>query len=149
LTLYEDVFKSFLSKIQNDEDYTLYTHQELEDDFITIMENAIPMFMFPRQNLYNKDNDLEVFNDTLSLDTISVLTDFMVYQWNFRKTNNTDSMHQLKADSSINFYSQSAHLDALVKKQQAALQVAIKNESRYYRSNQGKPNVVGLVGEQV
>lgn len=149
MTEYQKVFKSFLSKIRKDEDFYNYADQELEDDMISIMNNAIPLFRYPRENLLNKDDETEMFVADLELDTISVLTDFMKYEWYSRRAANSDTLDQRLVTKNLTFYSQANHIDALNKIVEQSRKMARENEERYYKAVKGKPQMTGLVGDEI
>lgn len=149
MTTYQEVFKSFLSKIQKDSDFSLYTDQELEEDMMAIMDSAIASFKFPREDLNDRDDHQEIFTNTIKKDTINVLTNYMYYYWKLRKGANTDTLHQRVTDSSLVFFSQSNHGLMLDKSIEMALKLAERSEDTYYRSVSGRPSIAGLVGEEI
>lgn len=148
MTYYDEVFKIFLSKIQKDSTFALYSEMELEEDMIDILNTAIPHFKYPRENLMLKDDFGAYFEEDLKLDTIAVLTDYMKYEWYVRKAANTDTLDQRVATKDLVFYSQSSHVTALGKMVDQAFTIAQKSEERYYRTMSGRPQIVGLVGDE-
>jgi len=149
LTNYIVVFNSFLSKIQKDSTFALYSDSELVEDLISIMNNAIPLFRYPRENLLLKNDSTEIFDEDLNLDTISVLTDFMKYEWYQRKTANSDSIDQRIVSKDLTFYSQANHTLSLQKNIEEAYLIAKRNEARYYTAYRGVPTITGLVGDEI
>ena len=148
MTEYQKVFSSFLNKIRKDMDFFKYSDEELEEDMIGIMNNSIPMFKFPRENLLQKDDDGEFFEDDLKIDTINVLTNYMLYNWYVRKAANSDSTDQRIVSKDLVFYSQANHIEALRKSAEQAYLNAKKSENTYYRSNNHNPQIIGLVGDE-
>lgn len=114
MTPYENVFKSFLSKIQDDT-YIRLSEEVIEDDLITLMNAAISDFRYPKVNLKNKNDMLMQFDSTLGLDEVEILAQGMVVHWLGRQLRSVDALRQNMTTKDFNTYSQASHINALVR----------------------------------
>lgn len=137
-TPYEEVFARFMSQ-KNDFEVGYLRDYVIEQDNIAIMNNALPRFRNSRINLYDKDDKLQCFNNTLSYEEIYVIACLMVVEWCKRMVFNTDTLVQKFGETDFEFKSQANHLKAAV---EAYLSVARLEAStaisNYSKSYQGK-----------
>lgn len=112
MTEYGVVFKSFLGKIRDD--LYISTDVEMVENDLTILLNAaIPYFNYPKIDLRDKDDDLQIFNVNLTVDEVEILAMAMVVEWTEREIHNVDMLRQSMTTKDFNTYSQSSHINAL------------------------------------
>ena len=118
MTSYEDVFKSFLNKIQ-DNLYVELTTEQTTADLIGLLNASITYFSYPRVDIRDKDDDMEMFNVTLGIDEIEILVSGMLVEWTRRELRSIDALRQSMTTKDFNTYSQASHINALVKASEA------------------------------
>ena len=112
MTEYGVVFKSFLGKIRDD--LYISTDVEMVENDLTILLNAaIPYFNYPKIDLRDKDDDLQIFEANLTVDEVEILAMAMVVEWTEREIHNVDMLRQSMTTKDFNTYSQSSHINAL------------------------------------
>jgi hypothetical protein len=111
-TPYENVFDSFLSKIEDD----LYTNIQfdIEADLTKLLNTAIVQFDFPKVDILDKDDVMQQFNVDLSLHEIEILANFMKLEWIKRKINSASLLQQMIGDKDFRLTSQANHLKVLI-----------------------------------
>jgi hypothetical protein len=133
MTPLKDIFNAFLGKMLEDE-WENWTEEEAVTDWLSLLNDAIPRFKFPRKNLTIID-DL-YFEDKLDNVEIQILATYMKCEWLNRSILTWENVKPLYEERD---FSQANLLDKL----NATLQQELKNakglESIYYRSRKGKP----------
>jgi hypothetical protein len=111
-TPYENVFDSFLSKIEDD----FYTNIQfdIEADLTKLLNTAIVQFDFPKVDILDKDDVMQQFNIDLSLHEIEILANFMKLEWIKRKINSASLLQQMIGDKDFRLTSQANHLKVLI-----------------------------------
>ena len=134
-TPYSNIYDRLLSKIRRDEDWNQLDDGEVLTDIVQIMNEAIPLFLYPREDLKTRNDVLQEFAAILKDDTENTLTDFMFASWVKRKTADTTVMSQMFHSNDLKFYSQANQLDAMTKFASASLYNAKITESNYYKAD--------------
>ena len=146
-TPYDTVYERLLSKIKRDEIWDAMQDDDVYDDLLDIMQDAIPRFKYPRESLTARDDDTEEFTNTLNDDTINVLADFMFAIWAKRKVADTMTISQQYHSNDVLFYSQSNHLKATDEYAKRMMYDAKMSEADYYKVSDGSCLLsTGLVG---
>jgi hypothetical protein len=111
-TPYENLFDSFLSKIEDD----LYTNIQfdVEADLTKLLNTAIVQFDFPKVNIFDKDDTLQQFNVDLSVHEIEILANLMKLEWIKRQINSVSLLKQMVGDKDFRLTSQANHLKVLI-----------------------------------
>jgi hypothetical protein len=111
-TPFEKVFDSFLSKIEDD----LYTSLsiDVEADLTKLLNSAIVQFDFPKVDIFDKDDTLQLFNVDLSIYEIEILSNFMKLEWIKRQMNSVSLLKQMLGDKDFRLTSQANHLKVLI-----------------------------------
>ena len=78
MTSIHKVYEAFLSKMLEDE-WLNWTEEEIERDWRTLLDGAIPNFKFPRVDLDIDDSDC--FVGDLNNEEIQILATFMKCEW--------------------------------------------------------------------
>lgn len=99
-TLYSDVINASTIKFQ---DYKMdKLRVEDEAKWVLRMEglllNGLPLFNKCRKDLFNRDEDLKQFNDTLDGNEIDILSDCLVIKWLERDLNTTLKLNSMIQD---------------------------------------------------
>ena len=136
-TMFLTVYDRFLGKITDD----MYMELTLLDtlrDMQNILLEAIPMFEFPRINIYdyqqfeltvnedNEVNDESYFSITLTAEEINILATLMKLIWLRRQIASIENIRMKYSGSDFKFTSQANHLGKLI-----TLQETIEKEDRH------------------
>jgi len=146
-TPYAAVYEMFLSRIQEDfyADPNIST-QEKAQDMLLLLKKAIPKFPYCRKNLQNRNDEEQVFYETLQDAEIEVLSIGMKLEWIRRKINDIYLLRQEFSDKDFQLTSQASHLTALLQNEEKTVE-EFKSALRWYnRAINGKPNFTGLAG---
>jgi hypothetical protein len=111
-TPYENLFDSFLSKIEDN----LYTdiQFDIEADLTKLLNAAIVQFDFPKVDIFDKDDDMQQFNVDLSIHEIEILANLMKLEWIKRGINSKRLLEQMVGDKDFRLTSQANHLKVLI-----------------------------------
>lgn len=77
MTPFSDIYKRFFAKIKDDE-WEGWLEEEIKEDLLGLLEEAIADFNFPQVSLETKD---ETFVETLNLQEKEILATFMKCAW--------------------------------------------------------------------
>lgn len=131
-TPYDVVYAAFLSKVLEDE-WGKWTIEEVEMDMRQILEAALPWFKFPRVSLERDENG---FVEELPNTVIQIIAMYMKYEWVSRCIHTWENIKPLYEERD---FSMANLLDSLTDTAQLARKDALRLESLYYRSIDGKP----------
>lgn len=132
MTSYQTIYRSFMSKILDDE-WEDWTQEETEEDLLTLLEGAIPHFKFPRKSL---DHNEEGFIEDLDNEEIQILAAYMRYEWLNRTILTWENVKPLYEERDFSQANLIDKFNQLLKTQEDK---AKKLEAIYYRSIKGKP----------
>lgn len=132
MTPYSKVYDAFLSRVTND-DWDEWLLEEAQEDWRQILESALPWFKFPRVSL---EHDDEGFVDDLSYAEIQIIANYMKCEWLNRCVMTWENIKPLYTEKD---FSQANLLDKLRSMMEFERENALKMESVYYRSREGKP----------
>ena len=142
MTSIHKVYEAFLSKMLEDE-WLNWTEEEIERDWRTLLDGAIPNFKFPRVDLDIDDSDC--FVGDLSNEEIQILATFMKCEWLNREILTWENVKPLYVERD---FSQANLIDKLQKLLDREEYKARKLERIYYRSIKRKPfDYTKLAGE--
>ena len=141
-----EVYKAFLSKIEEDEWCQNYNVDDLDwiyNDWLSILESALPYFRYPRCSLeYNTDEGF--LDDKFGQDEIQVIATYMKLEW-LRRT--ILSWKNVKTQYSEKDFSQANLLSNFIKLQEKKEEHARHLEHIYYRTIKRKSYDYGrLIG---
>lgn len=146
-TPYSDLFTSFSGKIE-DPIFIEMGAVAAEQDMIILLNSAIIRFDYPKVDIFNKDDVLMIFNETLSIHEIEILAYLMKLQWISRQV---DSIYNIKhsiSDKDFRRTSQANHLLALLhleKRTKSDVSDLITTYS-YKDTSNNRPDYSGLSG---
>lgn len=142
MTSIHKVYEAFLSKMLEDE-WLNWTEEEIERDWRTLLDGAIPNFKFPRVDLDIDDSDC--FVGDLNNEEIQILATFMKCEWLNREILTWENVKPLYVERD---FSQANLIDKLQRLLDREEYKARKLERIYYRSIKRKPfDYTKLAGE--
>ena len=126
------VFDAFKAKVLA-EDWDGWDAEDTFADLTSILESAIPYFMFPRVSLARDDDS---FTAELTSAEIQILATYMKAEWLERTIH---SWENINAQYDERDFSPSSFLDKLTKLHERTLKKADKLQNIYYRSINAVP----------
>lgn len=145
MTPCQKVYDAFLSKVTDDE-WSLWTEDEVNADLAQILAAAIVWFKFPRVSLDVISVDSELYFDgDLSNNEIQILAAHMRCEWLNRCIMDWRHVKPLYEERDFSEANMLSKLDACLSSETILVQ---KLEDIYYRSRDGKPfNYSRLAGD--
>lgn len=132
MTSYEDIYESFLSKI-NDIDLANYSNDDLEKQLDLYLGQAISDFSdYCIKDLSDRDKDKKCFNITLDDREIDILSEFMVVRWLYPILNNLENLRNTLNTSDFSIYSPANLLEKIEQRYSSARMKARSMMNEYY-----------------
>lgn len=131
----DEIYAAFLSKMTEDE-WTGWTDEEVEADWQTLLDAAIPYFKFPRVSL---EYDLETgqfIDENMSNMEVQIIATYMKCEWLNRTILTWENIKPLYVERDFSQANLIDKLKALLEREEYK---ALKLERIYYRSIKGKP----------
>jgi hypothetical protein len=147
-TPYNLVFEAFTSKIK-DNLFLELPQFDAEDQMISILNDALIYFKYPKVNILDKNDEAKIFNVDLGYEEIQITSHLMVSAWLDRQINNIELIKQKFTDRDFKITSQAEHLDKLIKlrdRQEARCKTLMKS---YYNKNGSKANYSNLASDNI
>lgn len=113
VTTFEEMYDFFLAGITDDM-FMEMTREDTEELLEEILLAAIPHFEFPRKNIFNLDLENKTFSDTLTLEEMMIIRQYMISEWVGYQLANIDLVKQKYSGSDFKFTSQASHMKQLV-----------------------------------
>ena len=132
----QDVYDTFLSKIEADDWMLTEEENVVTEDWRMLLNAAIMQFRYPRVSL-DYDKESAIFTDTLGNDEIQILANLMKLEWIRRCISTWDNIRQLYSDKD---FSQANFLDKLNKTGEQVRDECRLMLDRYGRSTNYKPS---------
>lgn len=137
-TPYSKIYDAFLSKIK-DYDLGELSDAVMEYDMNSLLQSAIPYFLCPKVNIFDRDEEQKIFLNDLGNEEINILAVLMKREWFKRGIADTDVTKQKFGETDFEFKSQANHLNALCNAEVNVLDREVKNLlSNYSRATRGK-----------
>ena len=134
MTSIHAVYDAFLSKMQEDE-WLHWTEQEIEQDWRSLLDAAIPWFKFPRVSL-EIDEDGYFVDEEITNMEVQILATYVKCEWLNREILTWENVKPLYVERD---FSQANLIDKLKSLLEREEYKALKLERVYYRSREGKP----------
>ena len=134
MVTYEEIYEAFLGQIESDE-WNTWAEWEAQEDWKQLLNAAIPLFKFPRVDLYSTD-EVGFLDEDMGLPEIQVLVGYMKAIWLERVVNSWENLRPLYSERD---FSPATMLNELRLKLTQQVTLADNRERRYYRSDKGKP----------
>lgn len=142
MTSLQIVYDAFLAKMLEDE-WANWDMEEIEQDWRSILDGALPYFKFPRVSLDIQDDS---FVDDLDNEEIQILASYMKCEWLNRTILTWENVKPLYEERD---FSQANLLDKFQSLLEKEEKKAKQLEAIYYRSIKRKPfNYSKLAGDQ-
>lgn len=127
MTLFKTVNDAFFTQITDDM-YLEITEEETNRDLKGLLMASILLFEFPEHVLTYKTivnellEEIDVFDNDLTLEEINILAQGMVTIWLQRQINSIEKMRQITSGADFKISSQAAHLRQLQNQYTAAME---------------------------
>lgn len=132
MTPVQVVYDAFLAKILEDE-WEYWDEAEIQKDWLSILEGALPHFKFPRVSL---DIEGDFFVSDLNTEEIQILASYMKCEWLNRAIMTWEHIKPLYEERDFSEANLISKLNELLTAERAR---AKNLESIYYRSIESKP----------
>lgn len=146
MTFYEEVFKVFLSKIQDPFYAEDLSNDIFEEDLTLLLNSAIANFDYPKIDLKAKNDYAQMFTNNLGIEEIEILASLMAYEWVKRQIRNLDLLSQTMTTKEFNTFSQANHLNALSLMERTFFKEIKEMKIRYSIKENNRPGFDRLGG---
>lgn len=103
-TQYSDVINVFIGKI-NDYDLPKFTDVEREEIITGFLVSACTKFKSCKVDLYDRDNTLKQFNQTLDDEIIDIISETMIVEWLKPKLLSSENIKNCLSTKDYNLFS--------------------------------------------
>ncbi len=134
MTSVQNVYDAFLAKMLEDE-WLNWTDEEVQEDWLALLNAAIPYFKFPRVDL-TIDAETGNFVGDLTNVEIQILATYMKCEWLNRTILTWENIKPLYVERDFSQANLIDKLKALLEREEHK---AAKLERIYYRSRSGQP----------
>lgn len=111
-TSFSTIYDSFLEQITDDM-YMELTKSDTEKMLKGLFLNALHFFEFPRQDIYDFNEEEEIYNICLSSEEINVIATYMVVEWLGQQLASVENVRMKYSGSDFKFTSQANHMNKL------------------------------------
>lgn len=103
-TKYDIVYSWFLHKVT---DYDLPAFTDIEKEYVLLgyLKSACVKFSSCKINLFDRDDTLKQFNQTLDDEILDILSENMIISWLQPRLNNTENLKNALSTKDFNLYS--------------------------------------------
>lgn len=108
-TPFDDIYKSFLSKITDDM-YMELTEEETAAMLYELFLSALPHFEFPRFDIYAFSEAMGGYEIHLSTEEINIIATYMVSEWLGQQLASVENTRMKYSGSDFKFTSQANHM---------------------------------------
>jgi len=141
----DEIYAAFLSKMTEDE-WIGWTDEEVEADWLTLLDAAIPYFKFPRVSLEYDLETKQFIDENMSNMEVQIIATYMKCEWLNRTILTWENIKPLYVERDFSQANLIDKLKALLEREEYK---ALKLERIYYRSVKGKPfEYSRLAGDQ-
>jgi hypothetical protein len=131
-TPFSEVYDNFLSKITDDM-YMELTVDETRNMLKELLKNSLYDFEFPRVNIFDYNEEISRFNNTLSSEEINILGTYMIVHWLDQQLATIDLVRMKYSGTDFKFTSQANHIGKLQSMKEAYLQRGFHLQRLYKR----------------
>lgn len=146
MTPYEKVFKVFLNKIR-DVRFTELAFEIAEEELIMLLNESVIDFDYPKVDLEDKDDELQVFNEDLTFAEIHILADGMVLHWAKTMLRDIDNLSYDMTPEEMRTTSKANHLNSLMRFEDKLSKDLKDRKNRYGRTERNKSLFYQLGGD--
>jgi len=144
-TPYKVVYDAFLSKV-NDPFFLQLDREEADMEFLAYLDQAIPLFLYPKVDLDDRDNDLQEFSAILTVAEIQIISEIMKLKWVEQQIADEELIKMQYSDHDYSLMSQAAHLFRLITLKQEIEGNVKRMQHVYTKVKDRKPDFSGLAG---
>ncbi len=144
-TPYSVVYNTFLSKIK-DSMFLAMEEDEREIELLFLLNQSIPLFLYPKVDLDDKDDVIKEFAANLTNAEVQVLSEIMKLQWIEQRVNDEDLLRQQFSDHDFKLTSQAAHLNSLIDLRKETEGKIKRMQNNYTKVSDREPDFSGLAG---
>lgn len=113
MTDFSVVYNNFLSKITDDM-YMELTKEETEDMIESLLLSALHYFEFPRQDIFDYDEDMQTFSVDLTNEEVNILGTYMVVEWMSQQLASVENTRMKYSGTDFKFTSQANHMSKIL-----------------------------------
>lgn len=135
------VYDIFFSKITDDM-YMEMTEFETQSILMSLLENALHWFEFPRFDIYNYSKELEEFNIELTNEEMNIIATYMVVEWLGQQLATVELTRMKYSGSDFKFTSQANHMHKLTNLKKEYERQGFHLQRLYKRRKVGKDGVI-------
>ncbi|MFA6711170.1 MAG: hypothetical protein WCS33_00440 [Candidatus Caldatribacteriota bacterium] len=144
-TPYQIVYDAFFSKIR-DSFFLEIIEEEKDIELLSLLNQAIPEFKYPKVDLEDRNETSQQFNETLTNAEVQIISEAMKLKWIEQKINDEELIKMQFSDHDYSLMSQAAHLFRLITNQREIELKLKKMQDRYSLVKDRKPDFSGLAG---
>ncbi len=144
-TPYSVVYNAFFAKIK-DSIFLIMEEDERDIELLSLLNQSIPLFLYPKVDLDDKDDIAKEFAAKLTNAEVQILSEIMKLQWIGQKINDEDLLRQQFSDHDFKLTSQAAHLNSLIDLEEKTEKRIKKMQNNYAKVNDREPDFSGLAG---
>ena len=111
-TLFTDVYNIFFSKITDDM-YLKMDRYQTEALKKELLLNSMHYFEFPKQDIYDFNEELEEYNIELTREEINIIATYMIVEWIGQQLASVEVTRMKYSGSDFKFTSQANHMQKL------------------------------------
>ena len=111
-TLFTDIYSIFFGKITDDM-YMELDRYETESLKKELLLNSLHYFEFPRQNIYDFNEELEEYNIELTREEINIIATYMIVEWLGQQLASVEVTRMKYSGTDFKFTSQANHMQKL------------------------------------
>lgn len=113
MTTFNDIYDIFYSKITDDM-YMEMSAEETKNLSKEIFKNSLFYFEFPRQDIFNYNEELEKYNIDLTKEEINIIATYMIVEWLGQQLASVENTRMKYSGSDFKFTSQANHMQKLL-----------------------------------
>lgn len=146
MTPYEEIFKIFLRKVR-DPIFLEMDHYIVEEDMISLLNEAVMEFRYPKIDLYDKDDQTMKFNKKLNIDEIYILANIMVWKWSESLLRDIDNLTYDMTPEEMRTTSKANHMNSLMRYEKHLEEAVQRQQNQYSRKDRNQPLFDSLGGD--
>lgn len=92
MTPYSNIYNRALKKIKSDPVLASLTDELLDEQLSGFLDSALLSFHFPKNNLWDKNDELQIFNSTLFPQEEQIIAELIAVEWLKHQIMDTESL---------------------------------------------------------
>ncbi len=145
-TPYTEIFELFLRKARDP--VFLEMHDVLaEEDLLSLLNEAVMEFQYPKVDLYDKDDNEQIFHNKLTLNEIYILANIMVWKWSEGLLRDIDGLSYDMTPEEMRTTSKANHINSLMRFEKHLEASVQRQQNEYSRRERNQPLFDQLGGD--